>query len=93
VRADAVILTPSGPVIVEVKTLGDDVEGSLWVPVNDEWCDASGPLDLITHGAVNPVGQASGYATELRNLKRPGFGSDPPEGESDHAQEVRPGLA
>lgn len=33
-------------------------------------------------------GHLSGY-----EVKRPGFGSVLPEGESDHAQEVRPGLA
>ena len=34
-----------------------------------------------------------GRETLRRWVKRPGFGSDSSEGESDHAQEVRPAVA
>lgn len=68
VFADAVILTPSGPVLVEVKTLGEDVAGQLSVPVNDEWCGEDGPLDLrLTGKDINPIGQTQTYTKKLRN--------------------------
>lgn len=76
VAADAVILTPSGPVVVEIKTLLSKVEGCLTLPVNDEWCSSDGPLELCLSGNdINPVGQTQTYAKGLRNhlTKRTGL--------------------
>ena len=79
VCADAVVLTPTGPVLVEVKGLRRGASGVISVPAQGTWTDENGPLDLClsrarshqtSSGAVNPLGQASKYARDLRNRLR-----------------------
>ena len=86
-HVDALILTPGGCVIVEIKSLTKDAGGPITVPANGVWTIAGAPLDVFEQeswrqagkaavGRGNPLGQVNGYSSKFGpRIRRAGFPS------------------
>uniref|UniRef100_UPI003F4978A1 nuclease-related domain-containing protein n=1 Tax=Amycolatopsis sp. CA-151526 TaxID=3239921 RepID=UPI003F4978A1 len=65
-QADALVFTPSGLIVIEVKGLRSAQAGTLVVPANGPWLVDGQPLDVHTLAGLNPGEQvkAAVYATK-----------------------------